>query len=248
VQRSFRDEGFAVAADGTLVAHALIDSGTLSQLGERAAAIGSPLAGTELLAGQSADLTLRAAAAERWFAPFRVIQAGIPNFVVPIQHGWATALLDAGLAQGQLLPRDWGLGLRRELVYYRSPRNAGRLTAPARLLWYVSGSAPGAGMIRAASHLTEVVIDQHERLFHRFQPLGVYKREDVAARADARGRAMALRFSHTECFEHPIPLDTYREFVSGDPKSKQVILRSVRPISEHTFVSLLQLGKTGRRG
>jgi ribosomal protein S18 acetylase RimI-like enzyme len=247
VQRSFRDEGFAATPDSGLIAHALAGNGTFSQLRERAAAIGSPLAGSELLAGQSDDLTVRAAAAERWFAPFRVLQAGIPSFVVPIQHGWATALLDAGLAQEQLLPREWGLGLRRELVYYRSPRNAGRLTAPARLLWYVSGSAPGAGMIRAVSHLTEVAVDEYERLFHRFKPLGVYTRKDVAARADARGNAMALRFSHTECFEHPIPLDAYREIVSGDPKSRQVVLRSARPIDEHTFVSLLQLGKTGHR-
>ena len=247
VQRSFRDEGFAATPDGGLIAHALTGSGTFSQLRQRAATIGSPLAGSELLAGHSDDLAVRAAAAERWFAPFRVIQAEIPSFVVPIQHGWATALLDAGLAQQQLLPREWGLGLRRELVYYRSPRNTGGLTAPARLLWYVSGSAPGAGMIRATSHLTEVAVDEHERLFHRFQPLGVYTREDVAARADARGRAMALRFSHTECFEHPIPLDAYRELVSGDPKSRQVVMRSARPIDEHTFVSLLQLGKTGRR-
>jgi ribosomal protein S18 acetylase RimI-like enzyme len=246
VQRSLRDEGFAAMPDGGVVAHALTGSGTFSQLHERAATIGSPLADSELLDGQSHDLTVRAAAAERWFAPFRVLKAGIPSFVIPIKHGWATALLDAGLAQEQLLPREWGLGLRRELVYYRSPRNTGGLTAPARLLWYVSGSEPGAGMIRAVSHLTEVAIDEHERLFHRFHPLGIYTRTDVSACADRRGRTMALRFSHTECFEHPIPLDAYRELMSGNPKSKQVVLRSARPIDEHTFVSLLELGKTGR--
>jgi GNAT superfamily N-acetyltransferase len=247
VRRSLRDEGFAAMPDGGLIAHPLTGNGTFSQLREKATAIGSPMANSELLAGQSDDLAVRAAAAERWFAPFRILKAGIPCFVVPIKHGWATALLDAGLAQEQLLPREWGLGLRRELVYYRSPRNTGGLAAPARLLWYVSGSEPGAGMIRAVSHLTEVAIDEHERLFHRFQPLGVYTRTDVSACADGRGRTMALRFSHTECFEHPISLDAYRELMSGDPKSRRVVLRSARPIDEHMFVSLLQLGKTGRR-
>ena len=101
-------------------------------------------------------------------------------------------------------------------------------------------------MIRAVSHLTEVAVDEHERLFHRFRALGIYKRKDVAACVDGRGRAMALRFSHTECFAHPIPLDAYRELASGDPKSRRVVLRSARPIDEHLFVSLLKLGESGR--
>jgi predicted transcriptional regulator len=242
VLRSFRDEGFAADSAGMVVAHALAGHGTFADLHERASAVGSPLAVTGLFENKSGDIAVRAAAAERWFAPFRVLGAGIPCFIVPIQHGWATALLDASLAQEQLLPRDWGLGLRRELVYYRSPRNAGGLAPPARLLWYVSGSAPGAGTIRAVSHLTEVAIDDHWRLASRFRALGVYTSEQVAACADSRGRAMALRFSHTEALLHPVALDDYRELVSGDPKSKRVVLRSARRISEHTFVSLLNMG------
>jgi ribosomal protein S18 acetylase RimI-like enzyme/predicted transcriptional regulator/predicted nucleic acid-binding protein len=242
VLRSFRDEGFAVDGGGKVVAHALAGRGTFADLHERARAVGSPLAATDLFQDESGDIAVRAAAAERWFAPFRVLGAGIPCFILPIQHGWATELLDVGLAQEQLLPRDWGLGLRRELVYYRSPRNAGGLAPPARLLWYVSGSARGAGTIRAVSHLTEVAVDDHARLASRFKALGVYSSEQVAARADSRGKAMALRFSHTERFRCPVTLDDYRELVSGDPKSKQVVLRSARRIGEHTFVSLLDMG------
>lgn len=247
VDRNFRDEGFAADGDGRVVAHAFAGRGTFADLHERARAVGSPLAATDLFKDGSGDIAVRAAAAERWFAPFRVLGAGIPCFIVPIQHGWATTLLDAGLAQEQLLPRDWGLGLRRELVYYRSPRNAGGLAPPARLLWYVSGSAPGAGTIRALSHLTEVAVDDHRRLASRYKALGVYTREQVAARADSRGRAMALRFSHTERFPHPVPLDDYRELVAGDPKSKQVMLRSARRISEHTFVTLMNRRADSRR-
>lgn len=242
VQQSYRDEGFATAPSGVVVAHALSGRGTFDELRARATALGSPLAGSDLLAGGSQDLVVRAAAAERWFAPFRVLGAEIPSFVVPIQHGWASQLLDIGLAQDQLIPREWGLGLRRELVYYKSPRNAGGLAAPARLLWYVSGSAPGAGTIRAVSHLTEVAVDDHERLFHRFRALGVYRREDVTACADRAGKAMALRFSHTERLTQPVTLDAYRALISGDPKSKNVVLRSARPISEHMFVSIIDKG------
>jgi hypothetical protein len=242
VRRSLRDEGFALAQDhdDRVIAHTLHGAGTLDELHERAIALGSPLAGTDLFAPNQENLVDRAAAAERWFAPFVVIGAGIPTFFVPIQHGWATDLIDTGLAEQQLLYRPWQLGLRRELVYYRSPRNSGGLTAPARLVWYVSGRSPGAGSIRAVSHLTEVITDAHHRLYHRFERLGVYRADDVARVADANGMAMAMRFTSTRRVD-PIPLDEYREMLTGDPKSKNVVLRSVRPLSEHVFVSLVGL-------
>lgn len=247
VRRSFRDEGFAAARDG-VAAHALTGCGRLSELRDRARSLGSPVAGADLFEGDDEGAAVRAAAAERWFAPFRVLGAGISSFLVPIRHGFATALFDAGLSEGQLFDREWHLGLRRELVYYRSPHAAPRgLAAPARLLWYVSGTRPGAGTIRAASHLTEVVVDEYERLFHRFKPLGVYTLEDVRGCADRNGRAMALRFSHTELLERPVLLDDYRRLVSGDAKSKHVPLQSPQAISEHVFVSVLKMG-TPRHG
>ena len=244
VQRSYRDEGFAARGE-VVVAHALRGRGTLSTLRRRAEDLGSPLAQGDELGGQPNSLVYRAAAAERWFAPYRVVGAGIPSFLVPIRHGWATRLLGAGLAEGQLWAQEWGLGLRRELVYYRNPRNAGRLAAPARLLWYVSGKEPGAGMIRATSHLTEVAVNDADRLYHRFQPLGVYAREDVRGRADVRGHAMALRFSHTETFDQPIALRDYRRVLAAE--GTPVVLRSARPVSEHTFVALLDLASSHGR-
>ena len=117
--------------------------------------------------------------------------------------------------------------------------------APGRLLWYVSGSGPGGGTIRAMSHLTEVIVGQHERLFHRFRPLGVYDAAAVAASAGPSGEAMALRFSSTFMLRRSVPLDSYREIVSGDRKSKQVVMQSVRPISEHMFVEVINGGLVG---
>ncbi len=242
VRRSFRDEGFAATPEA-VVAHTITGRGSLGELRERAQSLGSPVGGVELFGGDNQDVSVRGAAAERWFAPFRVVGAGISNFVVPIRHGFATALFDAGLSQGQLFDREWHLGLRRELVYYRSPHAAPRgLAPPARLLWYVSGTRPGAGTIRAVSHLTEVAVDEYERLFHRFKPLGVYTLEDVRGCTDRSGRAMAMRFSHTELLEQPVPLDDYRRLVSGDAKSKHVPLQSPQAVSEHVFVSVLQMG------
>ena len=113
VLRSFRDEGFAADEQDRIVAHALVGRGSFAELRDRAQALGSPLANTALFDGDLLGLAARAAIAERWFAPYRVLGAGIPCFIVPIQHGWATELLDAGLAEEQLLRREWGLGLRR---------------------------------------------------------------------------------------------------------------------------------------
>ncbi len=243
ITRSFRDEGFATAPDGTVVAHPLTGMGTLADLHSRVRALGSPLAGSELFSDDPSDLRQRAAELERWFSPVRVIDAGIPSFFVPIRHGWATDLVDVGLTDDQLLHRPWGLGLRREPIYYRSPRNPASLPSAARLLWYVSGRAAGAGTIRAVSHLTEVLVDDKERLFHRFRRLGVYDAEDVERVADERsGRAMALRFSSTVRLSRPVPLDEYRELVTGDPKSRRVMLQSIHPVSEHTFVKLIEMG------
>lgn len=241
VQASFRDEGFALADDGVVVAHAFHGHGSLSQLHRRAEELRSPLARSGLFAPPDESLVDRAAAAERWFAPFVVTDAEIPTYFVPIQHGWATDLVDSGLAEDQLLSRPWRLGLRRELVYYRSPRNSRNIAAPARIVWYVSGTAPGARCIRAVSHLTEVITDVHERLFHRFRSLGVYEASDVAGAADRRGVAMALRFTSTRRIG-PVSLDAYREVLTGDPKSRDVVLRSIHPIDEHMFVRLLELG------
>jgi hypothetical protein len=228
---------------GTVVAHALSGVGTLADLHARARALGSPLAESSLFCHDAIDLCQRAAELERWFSPVRIVGAGIPALFVPIRHGWATDLVDTGLADDQILPRPWSLGLRRELVYYRSPGNPASLPAPARLLWYVSGKAPGAGTIRAVSHLTEVAVDDKDRLFHRFRALGVYDAEDVERVADKRtGRAMALRFSSTVKLSCPVPLARYRELATGDPKSRSVILQSIHPVSEHVFVQLIEMG------
>jgi GNAT superfamily N-acetyltransferase len=250
VTRSFRDEGFALGPGGVVVAHVLTGVSTLADVCVHALALGSPLgsplAEGDLFAEEAIELGQRAAQLERWFSPVCIIGAGIPAFFVPIRHGWATDLVDVGLADDQLLSRPWGLGLRRELVYYRSPRNPASLPSPARLLWYVSGTGPGAGTIRAVSHLVEVAVDDKERLFHRFRSLGVYDARDVDRVADQKtGRVMALRFSSTVRFRRPVPLDDYRELATGDPKSRHVMLQSIHPVSEHVFVALIEIGGLG---
>jgi ribosomal protein S18 acetylase RimI-like enzyme len=233
------DEGFVPAETGH-VAVSVASSGTLGALRMwlNGLDLPSPVDLSGLASGAEPD-RVAAALAEAMFRPYRIVDAGLPTFVVPIQHRWAVELFDSGLAAAQLFQRQWDLGLRRELVYYRSPRNARGLTAPARVLWYVSGSShdPGARAIRAVSLLDEVVVATPSVLHQRFERLGVYSRADVEAKA-VHGRAMALRFSHTELLAVPVTLTAYRQLVtnSGGPAP---VLRSPEPISESLFLEIV---------
>ena len=188
----------------------------------------------------------RAARAETQFSPFRVLGSQLPTFVVPIRAAWAAPLFDVHLADAQLFPRDWELGLRRELVYYRSPRNSGGIQAPARILWYVSGPQHEYGVrsIRAVSSLNEVVVQPVDHLWHRYQRLGVYQRSNIEEAA-SNGRAMALKFSNTQLFETPVGLDDYREILIGDRKSSSAVLQCPQRVDEHVFVQIVERGRPG---
>lgn len=174
---------------------------------------------------------------DRW--PLKVVGAGIPTFVVPIQPLWAEQLFDSHLASGTLFGRDAGLGLSREHVYYRRPRNSGGVAPPARLLWYVSGRWNGQseGSIRAVSNLVEVVVDRPLTVYQRFERLGVYSRAQVVDAADDRGLVMAMRFIDTELFEKPIPLSSIKEMCGSDARTF-VAPMSPRRIDEELFVAI----------
>jgi predicted nucleic acid-binding protein len=174
---------------------------------------------------------------DRW--PLKVIGAGVPTFVVPIRPQWAQQLFDSQLAAGTLFGRDAGLGLSREHVYYRKPRNANGIAPPARLLWYVSGrsSAQAEGSIRAVSQLAEVVIDRPLTVYQRFERLGVYNRAQVKDAADDRGLVMAMRFVGTELFAKPVGLSAIRTIFEAEG-SNFVAPMSPRRIDEHLFVTL----------
>jgi GNAT superfamily N-acetyltransferase len=247
VRRSLADEGFLQVGDEQ-IALCLLGFGSPSELRSKLAVIEiEPGTREQIMATLSGDDASLAAAAEVRFAPYRVVDAGLPTFIVPIRHQWATALFDTRLAESQLFHRAWDLGLRRELVYYRSPRNAGGLRAPARLLWYVSGARhlPGSRTIRGVSMLNEVLTARADHLFHRFGRLGVYEKRDVEAASNDDGEAMALRFSNTELFPTPFPLDQYRQVISGDPKSRSVVLQSPHEVDEHVFREVLERGTSG---
>jgi hypothetical protein len=195
------------------------------------------------LSGLDDGLSETAAAAkaehERW--PLKVVGAGLPTFVVPIRPQWAEQLFDSNLAALTLFGRDAGLGLSREHVYYRRPRNSGGAVAPARLLWYVSGRWNGQpeGSIRAVSALAEAIEDRPLTVFRRFERLGVYNEVQVKDAADDRGRVMAMRFIDTELFDKPIPLSCIREMCARRGESF-VAPMSPRRIDEELFVAIYE--------
>jgi hypothetical protein len=146
---------------------------------------------------------------ENKYWPVKVAGGEIATYLVPIRVAFAEALLDPGLAEQSLLPRQLGLGLNREHVYYRSIQNSRGIAAGARILWYVTGDVPihSRGSIRAVSQVADVVTGRPRSLHARFERFGVYTAEQVSGLADRSGQVMALRFANTEVLERPIGLD-----------------------------------------
>jgi hypothetical protein len=242
VRRAADDEGF-LEASSCRTAFALSGVGTVQTLRAELESLVRRLPATcvppDILGRVEATPSTPASALllEAMFHPYSVVEAGLLTFIVPIKPVWAAELVDPALARAQLFPRSTGLALQREHVYFRSPRSSGGLTAPARILWYVSGSGEGGMAIRAMSHLVEVVVGDARRLHRRFAHLGVYTEAQV--RAAARdGQVMALRFSRTRAIEPPVPLDDYRRLVTRERPGRGFALAGPQPVSEHLFASV----------
>jgi len=186
----------------------------------------------------------RAADVERALWPAKLTATGVPSFIVPIQPRWAKDLFDRELAAGTLFGATPNLVLNCENVYYRAARPA-VVTAPARVLWYVSDDStyPQSMAIRACSHIDEVVVGQPKDLFRRFKRLGVYEWSDVFALAkqDVAKNVMAFRFSRTELLHSPISFGAAQDILkSHTGKGSQ--FQSPIAITEECFLSLYRRG------
>ncbi|MDJ0660418.1 MAG: GNAT family N-acetyltransferase [Crocosphaera sp.] len=155
---------------------------------------------------------------ERYLFPLKIIDHDIYNFIIPIQPIWAANLFDKELAQQTL----WGfskieLALNREAVYYKSKRSPKQLHSgiSGRILWYVSSSSDkkdrgfyNIGSIRACSRLDEVILDTPKELYLKYRHLGIYELSNIleVAKNDGHKEIMAIKFSDTELFKHPVSL------------------------------------------
>ena len=200
-------------AEGT-VARALADEGFRSHDGAWTAEVRvdihapeDPLP-AELRGVRPAELTPeRVSDYEKYMWPSKVFAETVPCYVVPIRHEYARVLLGYEEPQRRLFEEHESAALARENVYYRYPR---RLEAPARLLWWVSGSGPAGGM-RALSWLDSSDSGDPRQLHLKYRHRGVLSEQDVVGRARVSQKSgaqtvTALLFSRTEVFPRPVPL------------------------------------------
>lgn len=175
-----------------------------------------------------------AAEVERAWWPAKVTDSALPTFLVPIRQTFSRELL--GVPHG-LFSRPAELGLSREQVYYRSPRGP-KPTAPARILWYMSGSgrgSPAAAAVIAASLVDEIIEAPPAELDSRYRHLGVWQLDQIED-ASSDGTAQALRFINTETFPDPVPLHRLREVVGSPPQAP-------RRIAPDAFATLYREGQ-----
>jgi hypothetical protein len=126
------------------------------------------------------------------------------------------------------------LHLGIEGAYYCSAHNT-HVTAPGRVLWYVSGK--GSMSIKACSHLEERIVGTPKELYARFRHLGVYTWQHVLETVDGNidHPLMAFRFSGTERFARPITLAELQRMDIPQPQNP-------RRITGEQFAAIYQLG------
>ena len=129
-------------------------------------------------------------------------------FLIPIIPGYATGLIDRAQSAQELFGGDPNVLLRWDNVYYRSKSFHKMITAPGRILWYVSKRKE----IIAVSCLDDVVIDTTKELFKKFKKFGVLEWRDLYKMCgrDSSKELMALKFSNTFLFQEPVSLNNVR--------------------------------------
>jgi GNAT superfamily N-acetyltransferase len=194
---------------------------------------------------ESSTIRLEALAqVERALWPAKIIGTGLPCFIVPIQPRWAKDLFDTNFADRMLFGADPQLTMNPENAYYRASRPR-VLSAPGRVLWYVSQDKAyhGSMAIRACSYVDEVAIAKPKDAFRRSQRLGVYTWKDVfkVANEDLEQEIMVFRFNKTELFKRPVAWKRVQEVLRKHIGKESQLMTAVE-ISETCFLDLYGLG------
>ena len=126
-------------------------------------------------------------------------------YLISIKPSFGRNLVDRYLSSSDMFGGDPDVLLRWSNVYYRAATHHKMLTAPGRILWYVSGDT---GEIAAVSHLDEVVLDRPKELFQRFRRYGTFEWRHLyeTCGGDLSKKVMALLFSHTFALRRRVPL------------------------------------------
>src|SRR6266545_2555184 len=231
------NDGFHQAGDQCYV-FVVDECGPAAQV-EHRVTVAARQAGVPEPAPLRSDMPAVAAAElERIWWPAKITDSGLPTYMIPIQQAFSVDLLGVPHA----FVRHDALGLAREHVYYRSPKGL-RLQAPARLLWYISGSGPGVAYqpgVVACSQLDSVVTGTPEELHSRYRHLGVWDLGKIM-QASRDGQVQALRFTNTEPLAH-IPLPRLRRIAAAHGHLARHPQGPLR-VSAELFAALYQEGR-----
>ena len=181
---------------------------------------------------------------ERALWPMKIVDLDIPIFIVPIKPEWAMHLFEKKMAEQTLFGAKPEIALNRENVYYRAAKPR-VLSAPARILWYVSSSKKyqGAMHIRACSLIDEVTIGTPKDLSRQFRRLGIYEWKDILgiAKGHIDNQLMAVRFSDTELLNTPVPWKDLQHILAQVEGHRSQI-QSPLHISNESFARIYSRG------
>lgn len=171
---------------------------------------------------------------ESLFSPAKMISPTTPCYVISIRQSWAAHFFDIPIGGQTLMDLNEKLHLGIEGAYYCSAHNT-HVSAPGRVLWYVSGK--GSMSIKACSHLEERVVGLPKELYARFRHLGVYTWKHVFETADSKidHPLMAFRFLRTERFIRPVTLEKLQQMGIPQPQNP-------RRITDEQFAAIYRLG------
>lgn len=183
---------------------------------------------------------------EKMLWPLKIVDAEIPCFIIPIKPHYARELFDTKAAKAELFGVQPKLIWSKENVYYRNVKpNVEKF--PARILWYASGSKHSlrSKAIVCSSYLDEVIVGPAKEMFKKHEKFGIYSWDkDILKLAKGLvGQPIkVLKFSDSEAFDHPVPLDKIKEilFENSDTYNN---FQSPSQIKNSTFMRIYTLGK-----
>ena len=177
---------------------------------------------------------------EKMCSPVVLEDSLLDCFMVPIKPGYARGLFDTNLARDDMFGAERSVLLRWSNVYYRRKTHHKMLKAPARILWYVSGSG---GRVVAVSHLDTITHGSPKEMFHQHRHMGgVLDRSDIYSMCQGTKvqEIMVLRFSHTYLFNLPVVLHDLRTLYKKHDSN--LILQSPSRVPKALLLDIFQMG------
>ena len=163
------------------------------------------------------------------------------HFLIPIKASYAMSLVDRFQSARDMSGGKASVLLRWDNVYYRTKSFHNMLKAPARILWYVSGTKHKE--VVAVSRLDAVELDTPRALYKKYAKFGILEWNELYEMCDGKVDAdmMALKFSHTFTLRNPVTLNELRK-VFLEEENRNPNVQSPTRMAVSTFERIFQLG------